>query len=193
MSKIILLLGIGSSGKSTVATELQKAEVNGYQIVGFDYAVLDLDKKYWPGGTHEQEGFHVVNVMTVHGETPELIAGPVGKDFLKKMIDDIIRLADQGNNLIIDTVLSDQEYQQLLDALSKHTVLKVGLKPPLEIVIEREDKRHDRRSGTAKAAYHQFYDNKTFDLVIDTHKTPPLESARLISDCLSHENKPKSM
>lgn len=191
MSNIILLLGIGSSGKSTVAKELQKQLEEPFQVVGFDYAVMDLDKKYWPGGECEHDGFHVVNVMAEHGETPELRAGPVGKAFLEKMMKDIIALANRGVNLIIDTVPSDAEYKQLQDSLAEHRVLRVGLKPPLETVIERENKRPDRRAGTAKAAYHQFYDYKTFDLVIDTDKTPPSESARLISESLSVDNKLK--
>lgn len=191
MSKIILLLGIGSSGKSTVAKELLKQLDEPYQLVGFDYAVMDLDKKYWPGGECEQEGFHVVNVITEHGEIPELRTGPVGKAFLNKMMKDIIALANRGVNLIIDTVPSDAEYKLLQDSLIEHRVFRVGLKPPLEKVIEREDKRPDRRSGTAKAAYHQFYDHKIFDLVIDTDKTLPSESARLISECLFTDKKPK--
>lgn len=191
MSNIILLLGIGSSGKSTVAKELLKQLEEPYQLVGFDYAVMDLDKKYWPGGEREQDGFHVVNVMTEHGETPELRTGPVGKAFLENMMKDIIALANRGVNLIIDMVPSDAEYKLLQDSLAEHRVLRVGLKPPLETVIERENKRPDRRSGTAKAVYHQFYDQKIFDLVIDTDKTPPAESARLISECLSADKKLK--
>ncbi len=189
MSTIIFLLGIGSSGKSTVANALKKQLDNSYQIVGFDYAVLELDKKYWPGGSHEKEGFYVVKVMSEHGETPELRTGAVGKTFLEKMLSDIMQLANKGTNLIIDTVLSDQEYQYLQEAFVNHKVLKIALKPPLEKVIEREDERADRRSGTAKAAYHQFYDTKTFDLIIDTEKTPPDESARLISECVNDKKK----
>lgn len=189
MSNIILLLGIGSSGKSTVAKELLKQLEEPYQLVGFDYAVMDLDKKYWPGGECEQDGFHVVNVTIEHGETPELRSGPIGKAFLKKMIDDMIALANRGVNLIIDMVPSDAEYKHLQDSLAEHRVLRVGLKPPLEKVIEREDKRPDRRSGTAKAAYHQFYDNKTFDLVIDTDKTTAAESGQLIAESISDKKR----
>lgn len=181
MSTIIFLLGIGSSGKSTIAEELQQLD-DSYQLVGFDYAVLDLDKKYWPGGTHEQEGFHVVNVMTPLGETPELRTGPVGKSFLKKMLGDIIRLANEGKNLIIDTVPSDDEYQEILAALKEHDVLCVGIKPPVEVIIDRENKRQDRRAGTAKAAYQHFYTNKKFDMEIDTSKVSAQEASANISD-----------
>jgi len=168
MSTIIFLLGIGSSGKSTIANALLQHLRDSYHLTGFDYSVESLDKKYWPGGSHEREGFYVKKSITEHGETSELIAGTIGKAFLKKMLEDMIRQADEGNNLIIDTVPSDEEYQELLSAFKDHEILCVGIKPPVEVIIERENRRSDRRPGTAKAAYQQFYANKKFDLEIDT-------------------------
>lgn len=170
MSTIIFLLGIGSSGKSTVSKELLKQLDDTYQVAGFDYAVIDLEKKYWPGGTHDREGFYIEKIMTQDGEVPELKSGAVGKAFIKKMIADMIQMADEGKNLIIDTVPSDEEYQQLLIAFSKHQVILVGLKPPMQVVIDRENIRVDRRPGTAQAEYHKFYGDKVFDVEIDTSK-----------------------
>lgn len=189
MSIIIFLLGIGSSGKSTVSKELLKQLDDTYQVAGFDYAVIDLEKKYWPGGTHDREGFYIEKIMTQDGEVPELKSGAVGKAFIKKMIADMIQMADEGKNLIIDTVPSDEEYQQLLIAFSKHQVILVGLKPPMQVVIDRENIRADRRPGTAKVEYDKFYGDKVFDVEIDTSTVPAHEAAQSIVEHMSAKNK----
>jgi len=188
MSTIIFLLGIGSSGKSTISNELMKLDKT-FHVAGFDYAVFDLDKKYWPGGSHDHDGFFIEKAMTPDGEVSDLKSGPVGKNFLKKMLADMIHMADEGKNLIIDTVPSDEEYQQLLAAFSKHKVIHVGLKPPIQVVIDRENMRTDRRPGTAKAEYEKFYANKVFDIEIDTSKVPSHEAAQLVIECISAKNK----
>ena len=161
-------MGVSSSGKTTVANEIQRQASEQYLLVGFDRAVESLDKKYWPGGSHEKEGFYYEQVKIDKGEFPELRHGAVGAKFLQEMMSDIIKLANSGKNLIVDFVMSDEEKTALISGCKDCTFIQVGIKPPLDEVIKREKARGDRKVGIAEAAYESFYQGKTFDLLIDT-------------------------
>jgi chloramphenicol 3-O phosphotransferase len=184
MSIIVLLMGVSSVGKSSVANALIEQSKIKFEIVGFDHAVLDLDKKYWPGGTHEKEGFYYKDIQTEHGVLPELCHGHIGKQFLEKMMADIIQLAKSGKNIIIDQVLSDDEHDLLMRELKDCTVLHVGLKPPLEEVVKREMMRGDRKIGLAESLYHNFYQGKTFDIEINTKDVVASKVAEIIIENL---------
>lgn len=183
MGKIIFLMGVSSTGKTTISHALQKLDPS-FKIVGFDPAVEGLDKKYWPGGSNEKEGFYYVEIETSEGKLPKLCWGTIGEAFLQKMMADIIQAAKEGENLIIDSVLSDEEHQKLLAELSECNVVQIGLKPPLEEVIRREAARGDRKNGLAKATYENFYLDKNFDLEIDTKVISGEEAAKKIMECL---------
>lgn len=180
MSIIIILMGVSSSGKTSVAKEIQNQASDKYLLVGFDHAVESLDKKYWPGGAHEKEGFYYEQVNTGKGEFPELRHGPVGAKFLHDMMSEMIEHANNGNNLIVDFVMSDEEKATLIGSCKGSTILQVGIKPPLEEVIRREKARGDRKVGIAEAAYENFYKGKTFDIMIDTNELSPSMTAERI-------------
>src|SRR3990167_3634055 len=163
MPNIIMLLGVSSSGKTTIAKEIQRQANDQYTIVGFDIAVEFLDKKYWPGGSHETEGFYYKKIKTERGEFPELAYGMVGANFLKNMLNDIISLMHKGQNLIIDFVMSNEQRFALISACANAKVLQVGIKPPLDEIIRREKARDDRKEGIAEALYEDFYKEKIFD------------------------------
>lgn len=186
MGTIILLLGVGSTGKTTLAKQLVDTISDEFCIMGFDHAVeTHLDKKYWPGGSHEERGFCYVK----SDSGPKLEIGPEGHAFLRRMFDDILIKAKSGENIIIDSVLSDYEYQKLIEYLPDCHFLKVGLKPPLESVVIRESNRSDRKSGIAKQDYVNFYTNKEFDMMIDTSATSPQTAAEMIQDMYTEQKR----
>jgi chloramphenicol 3-O phosphotransferase len=179
MTTVILMMGISSSGKTTIANHLVELLADEYAIVGFDYAVEEnLDKCYWPGGTLEKEGFCYFE--SEHGLQLEI--GHVGREFLKNMLFDIINKAKSGCNLIVDSVLSDEEYATINRELADCHIMDVGLKPPLEKIIKRESQRGDRKIGLAKKTYDKFYEGKQFSLEINTFEVTPLQAAKLISN-----------
>jgi chloramphenicol 3-O-phosphotransferase len=183
MGVVIILTGIGSVGKSSVANALKNkfAKDLDFSIEGFDTAVeKKLEKQYWPEGSNSKEGFYYVE--TASG--PEMQHGEKGKKFLEEMISDIIKLANSGKNIIIDSVLSDAEHNRLIKEMKDCTILQVGLKPPLQVVIDREQARPDRKVGVAKAAYDYFYACKTFDVEIDTSKNNPDQAAAIIEQAI---------
>lgn len=182
MPNIIMLMGVSSSGKTSIAKEIQNQASDNYLIVGFDHAVESLDKKYWPGGSHEKEGFYYEQIKTNDGEFPELRHGAVGAKFLQEMMRDIIALANSGNNLIVDFVMSDDENNMLINSCKDSTIIQIGIKPPLEEVIKREMARGDRKVGIAEAAYEAFYQGKKFDIVIDSKElSPSIAAAQILN------------
>lgn len=180
MPNIIMLMGVSSSGKTSIAKEIQHQASDNYLIVGFDHVVESLDKKYWPGGSHEKEGFYYEQIKTNDGEFPELRHGAVGDEFLREMMRDIIALANSGNNLIVDFVMSDDEKNMLIDQCKDSTIVQIGIKPPLAEVIKREMARGDRKVGIAEAAYEAFYKGKIFDILIDSKELSPSMAAAQI-------------
>lgn len=95
MGTIILLMGVSSTGKTSIANKLT-ASLHDYSILGFDYSVEKmLPKEYWPDGKKEHEGFYYLE----EDDGPDLKTGPIGKKFLIEMFDHIIAEAQSGNNI----------------------------------------------------------------------------------------------
>lgn len=182
MTKIILLMGIGSTGKTTLANQLVKVLDEDYIIDGFDHAVeKNLDKKYWPDGELKHEGFQFIDGPT----GPQMKVGPKGAEFLEFMISDIIQKAKAGNNIIIDYVPSEEDIARFKKELPEVEFISVGLKPPVEWAIKKELERGDRQVGVAKQAYEHFYRGKIFDMEFDTSSLTPEDIASKIKISLS--------
>jgi chloramphenicol 3-O phosphotransferase len=92
-------------------------------------------------------------------------------------------MAAQGNNLIVDEVMTDgateREYRALL---APFDVRFVGLFAPLDVLEARERARGDREIGLARWQYDRVHRGITYDLEIDTTLATPSESACMIRD-----------
>lgn len=177
MAKIIFLMGVSSTGKTLLANQLVKLmPEEHFSIEGLDHAVEKLDKKYWPNGECQHEGFYFIDGPN----GPKMQRGPVGDQFLEFMISDIIQKAKSGQNIIIDYVPSDEDIARFNTELPEAAFITIGLKPPIEWVIENEKKRGDRKVGIAEQGYQHFYHGKHFDITQDTSKQTPNEAAKII-------------
>lgn len=109
--------------------------------------------------------------------------GVLGDRVMRGMRHAIAALAAQGNDLIIDEVLSGnesverQEYARLLQPFR---VFMVGVHASLETLEARERQRGDRMIGLARGQIGQVHLGMKYDLKIDTDNITPLEAARLI-------------
>ena len=107
--------------------------------------------------------------------------GPVLDRTMRGMRHAIAAMAAQGNNLIVDDVMThegqDREYRALL---SDFDVRLVGLFAPLDILEARERQRGDREIGLARWQYERVHCGMTYNLEIDTDTTTPAENAELI-------------
>jgi len=141
--KIIFLNGVSSSGKSTLAQELQKR-------LKEPFLHLQLD------------GFIE---MLPRNDDLELFMRMVSG-----MNRSIAVMSEERNNLIVDHVVIEKIWlDQCLELLGGRYVLFVGLRCPLEELERRERKRDSRRKGFARAQIKKIHQGKTYDIELDTH------------------------
>jgi len=177
--QVIILNGVGSVGKSSVARALQTISTKPFLHVAMD-AFLDMLPEAMLGhpdgiifGAIEDQGMPSVVIKT----------GPVLDRAMRGMRHAIAAMAAQRNNLIVDDVMTkqgqDREYRTLLSAFDTRLV---GLFAPLDVLEARERQRGDRAIGLARWQYERVHRSVVYDLEIDTTVTSPLASAHLIRD-----------
>lgn len=176
MATIILLNGVGSVGKSSIAKALQTITAEPFLHIEMDSFLNMLPELYWdhPDGlvfeTVQQDGKPAVIIKS----------GPVADGTFRGMRHAIAAMAGQGNNLIIDDVLLEDELAEYSALLAGFTFHLVGLHAPLDVLEERERERGDRLIGLARWQYDRVHQGKRYDLELDTSKTTPMECAQAI-------------
>jgi chloramphenicol 3-O phosphotransferase len=107
--------------------------------------------------------------------------GPVLERAMQGMRRAIAAMAAAGNNLIVDEVMIGlDKAQEYRDLLSDFDVRFVGLFAPLDVLEARERERGDREIGLARWQFDRVHQGVTYDLMIDTATTTPVENARTI-------------
>ena len=92
----------------------------------------------------------------------------------------IAAMAAQGNNLIVDDVMLDNEQEEYSTLLSDFQIYFVGVFAPLDVLEARERQRGDRLIGLARWQYDRVHRDKKYDLKVDSGSLSPLECATLI-------------
>jgi chloramphenicol 3-O phosphotransferase len=143
LGKIIYLNGVSSSGKSSIAEELQKRLADDFLHLQLDDFIHMLPR------TDDIDMFY------------RMVSG---------MNRSIAAMVEEQNNLIVDNVLIDKDWMdQTLELLGDHYVLFVGLRCPLEELERREQKRDSRRQGFARAQIENIHLGKIYDIELDTY------------------------
>jgi len=160
--KIICLNGVSSSGKSTLAKSLQENLKEPYYWMSEDAFVFILPDKF--------------NAFKNDTEENEKIL----EEALFNYYHAIKLYSDRGSNIIIDTVLDDEEWvDYLLEVLHDNPVLFVHVTCPKEELIRRELARGDREIGLAvEQLEHLSPKEQLYDITVDTH-------VNQISECAS--------
>jgi chloramphenicol 3-O phosphotransferase len=176
VATVILLNGVGSAGKSSIAKALQTITAEPFLHVAMDAFLDMMPARYWdhPDGvtfeTVQQDGKPSVIIRS----------GPVAERILRGMRQSIAAMAREGSNLIVDDVLIEDEmanYAALLADITFHTV---GVFAPLDVLEARERERGDRLIGLARWQYGRVHHGKRYDLELDTSGSTPLVCATLI-------------
>jgi chloramphenicol 3-O phosphotransferase len=181
-TKIIMLNGVGSVGKSSTAKALQKITSKPFLHVQGDM-FLDMLPVTMMGNP---DG--IIFESTLENGKPSVIIqmGPIMDRAMRGFRSAVAALAAQGNDLIVDDVMQgglDQKYYQ--EQLSTFDVSFVGLFAPLEVLEQRERDRGDRMIGLARWQFERVHNGVVYDLELDTTTATLKESAHKIADAFS--------
>lgn len=184
-TKIVLLNGVGSVGKSSIASALQEITSEPFLHIEMDTFLATMPDSYWdhPDGVRFE--------TTLHQGKPSVCVttGPVAERLLKGMRQAVAGLAAAGNNLIVDEVLFGNvttphgnavtEYRTLLAPYQLHFV---GVFAPLDTLENRERQRGDRMIGLARWQFERVHRKMDYDLEIDAGHATAAECAALIKE-----------
>ena len=179
-ARIVLLNGVGSAGKTSIARTLQPITRAPYLHVAMDTFLEMLPEAYqdhadsfsYEAGTQDEHP-----AIAIH-------AGPTGERLMSGMRAAIAALAAEGNNLIVDDVLL-AEAGSLLDyhrRLADFDLMTVAVHASLEVLEAREKARGDRLIGLARWQYQRLNAGAAHDLLVDTTRATPVECAHRIRD-----------
>lgn len=173
--QVIVLNGVSSSGKTTLAKAIQKYGEDIWLHVAMDNFVAML-----PDGREFDRDWFPVTEVQIDGETyPQIGNGPRGDALLVRMRELVGRLAESGFNVAVDEVADAPaiaDYRQRLG--SACFVVKVDA--PLSELERRERERGDRLIGLAREQSARIHEGITYDLEVDTHTDTPDSLARKV-------------
>jgi chloramphenicol 3-O phosphotransferase len=174
--KIVVLNGIGSVGKSSIARALQAIASQPMLHVQMD-AFLDMLPEAF------QDHPDAFSYETIQEDGKPLVVikgGPVGERLMRGMIHAVGAMAAEGNSLIVDEVMDGTKWQSYAGVLSKFSLHVVGLFAALDVIEARERARGGRMIGLARWQYGRVHKGMKYDLEIDTTSATPQESAEQI-------------
>ena len=168
--RIMVVNGTSSSGKSTLVRALQAAAPDLWLEMGIDRFAYALPGRV-DGKPAVGEGEHLLSIETT----------ALGTRFISGMHATAAALADAGFDVIVDHVILEPGWVAEMRRLwARFDVLFVGVRCPLEIVLERERGREDRTIGQAEAQFDVIHRWTTYDVEVDTSVLTPAEAASRI-------------
>ncbi|HKY95325.1 MAG TPA: chloramphenicol phosphotransferase [Kiloniellales bacterium] len=173
---VVLLNGVGSVGKGSVAKALQEVTREPFLHVAMDAFLDMLPPAYWD----HDEGLRFVP-RSLDGETAiEVTSGAVSERLLAGMRLAVRALAEAGNNVIVDEVAERAAMAEYERLLAPFRLYRVALMAPLAVLEERERARGDRMLGLARWQVAHLHEGQRYDLEVDTSAMTPLQCAEKI-------------
>lgn len=175
---VVLLNGVGSVGKSSIAQALQAVTREPFLHVAMDRflemlpaQVLDSSDglTFQPG---EADGLPLVAIST----------GPYAAHVLHGMRRAVRALVEDGLNLIVDDVADSDDVREYRELLVGHRLSVVGVMASLPVLEARERARGDRVVGLARAQFATLHRGITYDVTVDTEAQTPEQCAAHLSD-----------
>ena len=176
MATVILLNGVGSAGKSSIAEALQTITAEPFLHVAMDAFLEMMPARCWD----HPDGITFETVQQDGKPSVVIRSGPVAERIMRGMRRSIAALAHEGNNLVVDDVLIEDEMADYASLLSGVIFRTVGIFAPLDVLEARERERSDRLIGLARWQYDRVHRGKRYDLELDSSKATPPECAERI-------------
>lgn len=179
-SRVVILNGVGSAGKGSIAKALQEIASRPFLHVEMDAFLAMLPESYFahPDGL-------IFETVTRDGQPcVDITTGPVAARLLRGMRRAVAALAAEGNDLIVDDVMLEDELEDYHRLLSGFDVSVVGVYATLEVLEARERVRSDRMIGLARGQFDLAHKGKAYDFTVDTSDASPMDCAKAIKDAL---------
>jgi len=158
--KVIVLNGTSSSGKTTLAKQLQSKCSDVYLLCSLD-------------------GFWNMTPYNIQASSTNF---PNMKLALAKSVR---ALAETGHNVIVDIIFSGHKtYSELTSELNGIKLKVVKVECPLEELKKREIARGDRKIGLATSQFESIHNGVQYDLNVNTLNNSPSECAQKIIESL---------
>ena len=170
---VIVLNGASSSGKSSIALELQGLLPRPYLAFGVDTLVSSL-----PPASPTRES------AIVFGYDGVVAVGDHFRQLQHAWYQGLAAIARDDVGVIIDEVLlgGRESQDRLRSALGGLRVVWVGVRCDLEVAVAREVARPERTQGMASSQAMIVHEGVRYDLQVDTTATTALECATTIAD-----------
>ncbi len=179
--RIVLLNGVGSVGKSSIAKALQQITATPFLHMSMD-AFIDM----MPAAMFEGADGLTFETIQEDGHPSVVIrTGPVAARVFLGMRFAIAALARHGNDLIVDDVLLGGDRSEYDEAVAGLTVHWVGVFAPLDVLEAREKQRSDRMIGLSRWQFDRVHKGMRYDLEIDTSQSSPAECAQRIKQAFA--------
>lgn len=178
--RIIVINGTSSSGKSTLVRAVQAAAPDLWLEMGIDRFAYAL-----PGRVNGEPSWPLLFAyVRPDGRTDGPFAietTPLGHQFTTAMHATAAALAGSGMNVIVDHVILEPGWvAEMRHLWASFDVLFVGVRCPLDVVLDRERGREDRTIGQAEAQFDVVHAWTSYDIEVDTSVLTPAEAARRI-------------
>ena len=169
--KIIILNGTSSSGKTSILHALQDMMAEPYLDAGIDKFIWMLPERYLERPLWDD----VLGLATTAGET--------GHHLVHGMHLAIDTLARSGWNVVADHVLVEPRWlEECVRLFADLPAYLIGIRSPLEVLVEREKSDKNRTLGQAAAQFPLVHRHGVFDLEVDTSIMSVEECARAIKE-----------
>jgi len=190
---VIFLNGTSSSGKTTIAKELQARYKTPYLHVGIDTFFNMIHPRFVGPEASARLGYYYF----LEDGKRKITLGPYGKKLTASTVPVVAALLQQKNDLIIDEILYAGEgrdflykYACLFDGVTAYFI-KVDC--PLSVLEKREKLRKDRHSGIARAQYEHIHAHGfSYDISVDTSQYDAATCAEQIMSFIKKNPHPQA-
>jgi chloramphenicol 3-O phosphotransferase len=171
-TRVIVLNGGSSSGKSGIARSLQDVLPDAWLSLSIDTLVDAMPARLTTGG----DGIGFADDGGVD----------VGHEFMALQdawITGLVAMARAGAHVVVDDVFlgGAASQQRWLDALGDVPTLWVGVRCDAAVAEDREAARGDRVAGMAAKQAEMVHLGVAYDLEVDTTRTESMDCARTIA------------
>lgn len=190
---IILLNGTSSSGKTTIAKQLQEKYQGVLLLYGLDTMVQTAFPEKCDYPPYDEQAIQVTASEQEGHQIIRLKVSPYMYPVYQTAVKYYKMLSEQGYEIIVDEVLFDKKrITPFFEILFHEKVYFVGVKPAKDGVIRREQERGDRLEGLAAGLYDEVYHPLfTYDITLDTGTMSPEEAADRIIQYIGENPEPQ--